>query len=177
VKIVDLHHKPECIRPLASWHHRQWHTLRPGEEPATFANELARAPDADGLPRSWIALQDTPGNLAGNGMRADDTPPPAAAGDGCLLLGSISLLEDDRDTLPALSPWVANLWVHPHWRGRGVGTALLKHCLAAAATLQFPRLFLYTAEHGDFYRRHGWRRHERLSLHRQQVEILRFDCR
>lgn len=51
---------------------------------------------------------------------------------------------------------VRTLAVHPAWRGRGVGHALLDALLARAAGLGLRRVFCLTFE-VDFFRAHGFR--------------------
>jgi GNAT superfamily N-acetyltransferase len=170
--IVDLHSVPQCIRPLARWHHRQWCAQHQDRSVGHFHTELARAPDANGLPRHWIALQ---GDALARADAPDDvlrTRPTARTARGELLLGSVSLLEEALDTLTAVSPWVANLWVHPAWRRRGIGSALLEHCVCAAAAAGFDTLYLHTGEYGGFYRRRGWRTLPHLEGQPPGVDVL-----
>lgn len=88
------------------------------------------------------------------------------------LMGSISLLAEDLDSAAELSPWVANLWVHPQWRRRGVGTALLAHCVHQAALLRIPRLYLYTTDQSRFYLSRGWKLLRRDHRHGTAIQIL-----
>ncbi|MEA2531726.1 MAG: hypothetical protein QOG89_3370, partial [Thermomicrobiales bacterium] len=55
------------------------------------------------------------------------------------------------------SPWLAGLYVSPAQRGRGVGSALVRHAVRRAATMGVGRLYLYTGPGRGFYERLGWR--------------------
>lgn len=172
VQIVDLHSAPECIRPLACWHQRQWRAQCEGLSVGHLHTELARAPDANGLPRHWIALQWDALPHAHAPDQVHARPPTARTAQRGLLVGSVSLLEEAMDALPGVSPWVANLWVHPAWRLRGIGSALLEHCVCEAAAARFDTLYLHTREHGRFYRRRGWRAQRYLSAQPPGVDVL-----
>jgi GNAT superfamily N-acetyltransferase len=168
LQLLDLHSRPQLITALAQWHYREWGQLYPDESLHAFRTELARAPDANGLPRSWIALHTTGAVPAEPGAPVTASAPhPDANGTAQAqpLLGSISLVDQDLDSAADLSPWLANLWVHPAWRGRGLGSALLDHCVQQAGALRFTELYLYTTDRSAFYARRGWTllRHDRRS--------------
>src|SRR5688500_913645 len=58
-------------------------------------------------------------------------------------VGCASILATDLPTRPDLGPWLANVYVHPDGRGRGLGTALVEHATAYAAGFA-DVLYLYT---------------------------------
>lgn len=52
---------------------------------------------------------------------------------------------------------VGRMAVLAGWRGRGVGSAILQHLVAAAREAQQPELVLHAQTHAlDFYQRHGF---------------------
>ena len=74
------------------------------------------------------------------------------------LVGSASLLTSDLPPRTELTPWLGQLYVQPTWRGRGVGSALVKRVSSEAANQGFDRVYLYTSGTlPDYYRRFGWR--------------------
>ena len=60
---------------------------------------------------------------------------------------------------------IENVAVHPSWKGRGVGRALLQHAESEARRLGFRNLYLYTnelmVENIALYLRYGYREYER----------------
>lgn len=92
-------------------------------------------------------------------------------------LGSASLLQNGRGRARAHSPWLANLYVKPAARGRGIGRALVARCIADAAANGVQTLYLYCMEAlVDYYQAQGWRRHDRVSLSGIEVSVLAVDA-
>jgi len=59
--------------------------------------------------------------------------------------GSISLLENDLDSHADFSPWLANFFVLPEYRNRGIGRALYEALIKEAfENLQYEACYLYT---------------------------------
>ncbi len=150
VRIAALADASEHIQALACAHVQAFGGLLPDWSRSDAAAELrAHTGDAD-LPMTWVALE------------GDDW------------VGSVSLLQEDHPQIPQYSPWLATLYVRPSQRGRGVGARLVAHCVATAAQLQLPWLYLY-CEPGrvGFYRRLGWQWHADLPLGPLQVVVMR----
>ncbi len=77
------------------------------------------------------------------------------------LLGSVNLVDCDMDIRPGLKPWLAQLYVDPGERGRGVGASLVHAAVERSRKLGFTRLYLYTSGTlPSFYERAGWRKRE-----------------
>ncbi|HSL11467.1 MAG TPA: GNAT family N-acetyltransferase [Actinomycetota bacterium] len=85
-----------------------------------------------GVPCAWVAL-------------AGPTP-----------VGSVSLIENNMETHPQLTPWLAALFVLPEHRNQGIGRALVRHCEREASTAGFATLYLFTSTARDYYARLGW---------------------
>ncbi|AGT11161.1 GNAT family N-acetyltransferase [Paracoccus aminophilus] len=77
-------------------------------------------------------------------------------------LGTVSVIANDLEARPALTPWLAALWVEPEARGRGIGAALIGAALAHAKASGAARLYL-CAENpiSAYYERLGWTVEER----------------
>ena len=73
-------------------------------------------------------------------------------------VGTASLAAKDLQTRPDLTPWLAGVFVHPAFRGRGYATVLVRkvEAFATAASLQDIWLYTWTAE--PLYARLGWHR-------------------
>lgn len=76
-------------------------------------------------------------------------------------IGTVSLIASDMDIRPALSPWLAALWVKPDCRGQGIARALVMHVANYAFTAGFLQLYLCATEkNAGYYRGLGWTVHE-----------------
>lgn len=131
MRIVDLADEPWHIARLSRWHHREWTHLYPEEDLADFARELGACLGDQLVPSTFIAL------------------------DGALL-GSASLLAADMLSHPELTPWVASVYVRRAARGRGVGSALIRHIMQLARREGLGTLYLFTPDRVEFYRRLDW---------------------
>lgn len=86
---------PEAVPLLAAWHHAEW------------------AP----IIRDWpLALAEA--ELASHRGRSE-IPTTLLAFEGDRLVGSASLLAEDMPDFPALTPWLASVFVVPDRRGAG----------------------------------------------------------
>ena len=93
-------------------------------------------------------------------------------------LGSVNLLTHEMTTRPTLSPWLAQLFVIAEERGRGVGAALVRACLARFAELGFPRVHLYTAAATTlpaYYAALGWKTIEETEYLGKLRAVMTFD--
>ncbi|MEQ9393647.1 GNAT family N-acetyltransferase [Haliea sp.] len=132
VDILPLSACPQAIDTLARAHLEEWRELYPEDTVDSFAADLARSLGGDPVPSTWALV---------------------AAG---VAIGSVSLIEQDLDSRPELTPWLANLWVDREWRGRGLGKRLVLHACEQGRLRGLERLYLYTPEHATFYQALGW---------------------
>ena len=132
VRYAWLSEVPEQAPQLAAWHVAEWSPLIPGFNVPGMLAEFATHDGGLKIPTTLVAL------------------------DGEVLLGSVSLLENDHDDIRAYSPWLASLYVRPDQRGRGLGIELVRRCEDMAHRLGVGRLYLYTAGQEPFYRKLGW---------------------
>jgi N-acetylglutamate synthase-like GNAT family acetyltransferase len=89
--------------------------------------------------------------------------------------GSISLLAEDMDTHPELTPWLASLYVAPEMRRRGIGAALVRRLVAEARPLGIPKFYLYTPSEEKFYAGLGWRTLEQTTYASKPATVMWFD--
>ncbi len=95
--------------------------------------------------------------------------------DGDELLGSTAIDRNDMDTLPHLTPWISDVYVNPAFRGKGIGTALVRHAMEYARNKGVRTLYLYTPGQEDFYTRLGWKRMTRDIYHNHPVSVMHID--
>ncbi|MGR4897215.1 GNAT family N-acetyltransferase [Stenotrophomonas sp. LARHCG68] len=151
--IVNLLDRPEHLPALAAAHVQAFGGLLPDWTVAQAEAEL-RAQQRDAIPCSWLVE------------------------DGQGWLGSVSLLHDDHEQIRGWSPWLASLYVQPRARGMGVGAALVRHCVAQAAALGVPTLYLYCeAPMVPWYQGLGWRVHAELQLGPLAITVMEIRTR
>ena len=81
---------------------------------------------------------------------------------GNAYLGSILVIGNDLDARPALSPWIAALWVEPAHRRQGLAPRLIEAARTRAAKLGHPTCHLCaTPDKTPYYLARGFRLLER----------------
>jgi GNAT superfamily N-acetyltransferase len=134
VRIAGIAEHPEHVETVARWQFGEWGHLEPGDSlAARIAYVSTQAAHPGRIPATFIALE-------------GDEP-----------VGSASVVENDMDTHPELTPWLASVYVAPGARGRGVATALVRRVMDEAAKLGAPRLYLFTESASGLYEKLGWR--------------------
>jgi predicted N-acetyltransferase YhbS len=145
--IPHLHEVPELRPAVAALIHAEfWHDV-PGTSPDTMAARLAQARTPSTLPLCRVAL-------------AQGRP-----------VGVVNLIEYDDPNPRIGRPWLAGLVVVPAWRGRGLGSRLVRTALDDARRLGENEVFLGTDGPG-FYQRLGAQVHQQP---RPDFWLLRFD--
>ncbi|RRI07778.1 N-acetyltransferase [Mesorhizobium tamadayense] len=71
-------------------------------------------------------------------------------------IGSCLFVRDEIDPAHDLTPWLAGLVVDEAYRGRGIGTALVRTVEAHAVSAGVSKLHLYTWQARPFYEALGW---------------------
>lgn len=133
LQIFDLKDYPQFIAPLAQWHFAEWSYLHPDYTLDQLAQEMQQYFSPQLLPSMFILL---------NQQQE--------------LLGSASLVAHDLGSRPEFSPWLANVFVHPAYRGQGMGRRLVLFIQQQAQRAGIGELYLFTANQMDFYRSLGW---------------------
>ncbi len=151
MRIDFLADHPQHALTLARWHHREWGALMRDWSHGDAERELTGHATRRTIPTTLVLLDDD------------------------ALLGSVSLLDDDASQFRDLSPWLANLFVAPPARGRGLGAGLVGAAQNLARELGVPRLYLFTPEHLDFYQRLGWQRLGERLLDAHPVSLMAID--
>jgi GNAT superfamily N-acetyltransferase len=119
IEIETLFDRREFIPLVAQWTWTEWSDLLPSDSCEAFANNLRAATRRDGIPITFVALE--------NGVP----------------IGTAGLIDDDLESRPELTPWLASLYVVREMRGRGVATMLVKHAVGAARGFGIGTLYLY----------------------------------
>lgn len=124
---------PESIQTVAKWHYDQWHNILPNFTFDTYSEFLCSHYRRGGIPTLFVAVE--------NGK----------------VIGTAALDDDDMDTHPRLSPWIASLYVDVKYRKNGVGSALINRVIAEARSARVKKLYLFTPDREHFLARFGWK--------------------
>lgn len=151
--MITIHDISECkehIPTLAEWHHREWCNLNPARTVSVRETFMLQCAESRGLPLMLVAVD---GNNA-----------PA---------GTAAIIEQDMDTHPELSPWLACVYVAPQYRRRGIGSRLVRAAMAAAAK-DFETIYLFTTSQEKLYAGLGWQRIATENYHNHPVVVMRW---
>jgi len=152
---MDVDHlaqHPDCIEMIARWHFDQWGALTGAATLEEYVPILATHAKSSTIPAVLVARE------------------------GTKPLGSVSLIECDMTIRPDLSPWLAQLFVVPVQRRRGIGAALVEATLAHARDCGLRRVYLYTSGTlPDYYERLGWTLHERVEYLGKLRTVMQHD--
>ncbi|HSI39327.1 MAG TPA: GNAT family N-acetyltransferase [Xanthobacteraceae bacterium] len=131
-RICDLRDAPHFAEAVADRVWRAW-WQRHGVPKETLAARVAENFTSSGVPLGLVAEHEG------------------------RFLGTASLIASDMDQRPALTPWVAAVWVEPEQRHAGVGAALVEAAAQCAFRLGFTQVYLAaTPANAPFYLKRGW---------------------
>lgn len=147
VTISHLFELPQHRQAVAALIHNEFWTAVPGASVDKMAARLLQAAQPDQVPLCLVALH-------------EGEP-----------VGVVNLVDNDDEQRTDWTPWLAGMVVREGWRGRGVGSALVKALLGHAWRLGFDRVYFGTDGPG-FYTRLGAVLHEPL---RPDFVFMRFD--
>ncbi len=150
--IVYLADHPQHIPTLAAWHHAQWGHLNPGDIEQARVERLRLHIGRPGIPTTLIALEDD------------------------VLLGSVSLVENDLSTHPHLTPFLASVYVAPAYRGQEIASALVSRMIDEARQIGAAQLYLITPDQQRLYARLGWSPLEQVHYRGEWVTLMAVTC-
>jgi GNAT superfamily N-acetyltransferase len=137
IQIENLCEHTEQIPLLAKWHYRQWGDLTGASTENDYQKLLFSYTSSQCIPMTLLALY-------------DNRP-----------VGSANIVKSDLEIRPGLTPWLAQLYVIPEQRRRGIGSTLVRAAVAQAIDLGFDTLYLYTSGTLPFfYESMGWKTRE-----------------
>lgn len=148
MQIAYLADHPQHIPTVAHWQYEEWGHLNPGDSVQGRIERLSQHTGRPGLPTTLIAL-------------AHDT-----------VLGSAGLVVNDLRSQPALTPFLASVYVAPAYRRRGVATALVTQAKVVIQQLGLPVLYLITPDQQNLYARLGWQAQGDLEYRGELVTLM-----
>jgi len=132
IQIHNLNNFPDSVPSLAQWHQQEWRGVGRVVPVTRRIQRLRSHLHDNSLPNTWIAI------------------------DGGTLVGSVSLVDYVFQEAQDTSAWLANLFVIPQYRHRGLGRRLLQFAQDQANHSDLRRLFLFTPNRRYFYQQQGW---------------------
>ena len=133
IEIAFLADYPEAIPTLGQWFLTQWPEYYSERTPADIAQDFDAEANRSGLPVRLVAFAD--GELA----------------------GAITLREQATWTLPEYYPGLGGLFVVERYRGRGVGTELVKAGMKVAQEQGYEKVYATTVTARGILERLGWK--------------------
>ena len=92
------------------------------------------------------------------------------------IVGSVSIISDDEVTgWEGKDWWLANVFVLPEFRGRGIGISLINRAVEIARESGSPNLHLVTDTVENWYLDQGWESIGIGDVHGHAMIVMRFD--
>jgi GNAT superfamily N-acetyltransferase len=132
LSLTTIAASPRFAEPVARWIWEEWGRKKGRQFERTLARVSSRTAHA-GLEQCFVLI------------------------DGEAPAGTASLVAEDADSRPDLSPWLASVFVDPASRGRGYGRVLVTAVESAAREAAIPTLWLFTDSAAGLYAALGWR--------------------
>lgn len=147
MRIEYLADNQEYIQNVIGWLYNQWgHNYEYGKK--VWTKRVNNRLNKEKIPTTFIAIE-------------NNTP-----------VATASIIEYDMDTRKDLTPWMADVYVDPNWRGQEIATKLIKRILKEAKEIGVSKLYLYTREAEGLYKKLGWKGIERIDYYGDNVPIM-----
>ena len=146
-RIAYLADHPELVHTLADWFRVEWADYYAGRTHADVAAELSLDLNRDHIPIRLVAFE------------VEE------------LAGCIVLRQEVLSTQPDYSPGLGGLYVHPHYRRRGIGAELVRAGMQLAARLNYPVIYATTNTARGIVERLGWERMETVVHHGEEIGL------
>lgn len=151
-RIEPLANHRALLPTIAKLLNQQWGELSPWASPSEIEQRLVTQLNIGRAPFTLVAL-------GGNNE----------------FLGTASIKLFELREHPDKTHWLGEVFIPTELRGRGVGSALIRACIAECERLQLPALYLYTPDQQLLYARLGWEELERSRVNGEDVSIMRLE--
>ena len=148
MRIEYLADNIQYIPILGRSFYNEWGYLKPSTSIKYYETKLKNSINRNVLPIAFVAmLKDT-------------------------LMGTISLVKYEMDSLTDITPCIASLYILPEHRKKGVSKLLINHVIEKVKELQYSTIYLFTVDKESFYNKYGWSTLENIKYHDQRVVIM-----
>ena len=152
IQINHIKDHPESIANLASAQFDLWGPLTSRDSLEEYEKLLHTSAFSDALPTTLIAVENS------------------------AVLGSVNVLESDLPLRRDLTPWLAQLFVFPNFRRRGVGASLVEAAIIETKQLGWHTIYLYTSGTlPNFYEQLGWSRLEEIVYQNKMRVVMAYE--
>ncbi len=158
LRIVPLIKQPQWLPVIAEWQQAQWRLYSSSGTLEKRREKLEQHLSLGALPITFVAFWE---RLSASGS-ADISPP----------VGCVSLVTYRFSSVGVSTPWLANLYVQPELRRKGIGSQLVDFAVSHGYKLALPKLFLFTHDQRGFYESRGWRCLRQHTLNGQPVDVM-----
>ena len=133
LQIYPLSEKPEFAETCAAWSFGEWGCYVEGSSlEKTLQAYKKRASKDESIPRTWVGMI------------------------GSKMVATTSIVECDHNDHKDLTPWLASVFVHPEFRGKGYASALIKNTHNEVKKMGVEKFYLFTPDAAELYAKHGW---------------------
>jgi len=151
MKILNLNERPKYIKTISEWLYKEWGHLNPGSTLESAIQRIKERSEGNNIPSIFVA------EIKGEAV------------------GTVSLVKYDMDIRTELSPWVASLFVNKKFRHRKIGRKLMSFIESFAKEISIPKIYLFSPNKQNMYRKLGWQPIEELEYRSQYVIIMAKD--
>jgi predicted N-acetyltransferase YhbS len=149
MRIEPLRDHPHLVTEIATLLNQEWGHLSPWKSLSAVEGRLLAQLNIGQTPFTLVAL--------GNG-------------DAFLGTASVKLFElpEHQDKVH----WLGEVFVPAGLRGQGIGSTLIRACIAESRRIRLPALYLYTPDQQTLYAQLGWEELERAVVNGEDVSIM-----
>lgn len=147
LRIERLVDHPEVLPILKEWFETEWESYYGPGGPGDAESDLAAYANWDGLPIAVVAFLENE------------------------LCGVAALKAESITTHSHLGPWAAAGLVRPLYRGRGIGTELIRALEGIARNLGYARIYCGTNTAKGLLERQGWQLMDQVKYNGEDVSI------
>lgn len=131
MKIVPLCENTEYLDLVAGWTFSEFCLIDRPSVSLNAVKQKLHAQKPGNLPFTYIALVDD------------------------ICVGTVAIYDNDLKG-EGVTPWLGSLFVHPDWRGKKIGQALIAHIKVIVAAWGYDTLYLRTEHTAEYYEKLAW---------------------
>jgi len=151
IDIAFLADHPEIISTLVQWFRIQWPDYYAKRTSDDIAQDFHEEANRTGLPVRLIAFAESE------------------------LAGTVTLREQAFQAFPEFHPGLGGLFVDERYRGRGIGTELVRAGMNLAREQGFERVYATTGPASGILERLGWEWLQNISHENEHVGLYRIE--